>query len=179
MYKGELVRFREITEEDIDVLKHQINDYELKKFSAKGIPYPTSIENMKKMLFEKDEKRGSFSFAVEDLKEKIFIGTCGMNYVDWKNRYASIGISITDKNYWGKGYGTDAVKLIVKFIFEHMNLNKVSLGTFSFNKRAIACYKKCGFKEEGVLRQEVYAEGQYYDEICMGILRNEYEELYK
>ncbi len=66
---------------------------------------------------------------------------------------------------------------ILRFAFEQMNLNKVSLGVFEFNERAIACYRKCGFVEEGRLREEYYQDGRYWDVIRMSILRREYDAL--
>ena len=66
-----------------------------------------------------------------------------------------------DKEYWSKGYGSDALKLLIKFIFEEVNMNKIKLKVFSFNNRAIACYKKVGFKEEGILKKELYRSGKY------------------
>jgi RimJ/RimL family protein N-acetyltransferase len=90
---------------------------------------------------------------------------------------AVVGIFIGDKNYWGKGYGTDAMSVLVKFIFEQMNIHKVKLNVFSYNERAIKSYEKCGFKVEGVLRQEIFRDGKYYDEIIMGLLKEEYSAL--
>lgn len=87
------------------------------------------------------------------------------------------GIFIGDKKYWGKGYGTDAMRVLVKFIFEQMNIHKVKLNVYSFNERAIKSYEKCGFKVEGVLRQEIFRDGRYYDEIIMGLLKEEYYNL--
>jgi len=78
-----------------------------------------------------------------------------------------------DKEYWGKGYGTDAMKVLMKFIFEEMNINKIRLGTFSFNERAIKSYQKCGFEIEGVLKDEIFKEGKYYDEIIMAVFSGE------
>ena len=66
------------------------------------------------------------------------------------------------------------MKLLVKFIFEQMNINKIKLCVYSFNERAKKCYIKTGFKEEGVLRQELYRDGAYHDIIMMGILKSEY-----
>jgi len=74
---------------------------------------------------------------------------------------------ILNKNYWGKGYGTDAMKVLMKFIFEDMNMNKIRLSVFSFNERAKRCYEKCGFQVEGILKKEIFKEGKYYDEIIM------------
>jgi RimJ/RimL family protein N-acetyltransferase len=67
---------------------------------------------------------------------------------------------------------------LLRFGFEEMNLNRVSLHVFEFNERAVACYKKCGFQMEGRLRQNYYGEGRYWDVFVMGILRDEFAALH-
>jgi len=84
---------------------------------------------------------------------------------------------IGEKDCWGRGYGTDAIRALLRFAFREMNLNRVWLTTGENNPRALACYRKCGFREEGHLRQDRYLEGRYWDTILMGILREEFEAL--
>jgi RimJ/RimL family protein N-acetyltransferase len=173
MYYGEKVCLRAYKAEDIPLATAYVNDKELKKFLAPNIPFPMSLwEEEVWIKSQKDNKNGEFNFAIEDLKTKQYIGGCGIQTVNWLTRVAVIGIMIGDKEYWGKGYGTDAMKVLIKFIFEDMNINKIRLNTFSFNERAIKCYEKCGFKVEGVLKSEIFKEGKYYDEIIMSIFNN-------
>ena len=139
-----------------------------------GIPYLYTLENETKWYEGLSADKDQYSFAIETIEEEKYIGGCGVNSVDWKNSIAVIGIFIGDKNYWDKGYGTDAMKILVKFIFEQMNINKVKLNVYGFNERAIRCYEKCGFKKEGTLRQEIFRDGKYHDEYIMGILKEEY-----
>ena len=81
---------------------------------------------------------------------------------------------IGDKDYWGKGYGSDALKVLIRFIFEEVNIYKIKLNVFSFNKRAISCYKKLGFKEEGILKDELYRNGKYFDIIPMALFKEDF-----
>ncbi|MBU7025134.1 MAG: GNAT family N-acetyltransferase, partial [Theionarchaea archaeon] len=90
------------------------------------------------------------------------------------NRKAELGIFIGEKKYWGKGYGTEAVRLGLKLAFEALNLNKVYLRAFINNKRAQKCYEKAGFKKEGILRQDMFKNGNYIDCIVYSILMEEY-----
>lgn len=76
---------------------------------------------------------------------------------------------------WVRGYGSDALKVLNKFIFEEVNMNKIKLSAFSFNHRAIACYKKVGFQEEGRLKKEIYRNGKYHDEIVMAIFKEDFK----
>ena len=116
---------------------------------------------------QKSNKSGEYNFAIEDIKTKRYIGGCGIQNVNWLTRVATVGIMIGDEGYLGKGYGTDAMKVLMKFIFQDMNIRKIRLSTFSFNVRAQKSYEKCGFKVEGILKDEIFKDGKYYDEIVM------------
>ena len=115
-----------------------------------------------------------YKFAIETIEESAFIGGCSTNDIDWKNSVATIGIFIGNKGYLGRGYGTDATKTLVAFLFNQMNINKIRLTCYSFNTRAIESYKKCGFVIEGVLRQKIFKDGKYHDRIAMGLLQNDF-----
>ncbi len=87
------------------------------------------------------------------------IGNCGLFHVEAENRSAELGIGIGEPAYRSRGYGTDAVRALVRFAFEEMQLHRVELDVFAYNERAIACYRKCGFEEEGRRRGARYARG--------------------
>lgn len=174
MYEGELVRFRAMRESDLDMAQAYINDPEVARNLSPRTPFLATAKDEKDFLDSISFTKDTYNFAIEAKDTNKYIGGCGVNEIDWKNSVATVGIMIGDKNYWSKGYGTDAMKLLVKFIFEQMNINKIKLCVYSFNERAKKCYLKTGFKEEGVLRQELYRDGAYHDIITMGILKSEY-----
>ncbi|MCX7711455.1 MAG: GNAT family N-acetyltransferase [Clostridia bacterium] len=176
MYIGEKVRLREYRKEDIPLRLSFINDPELQKYLVADTPYPMTLREEEKWFESISALGDTYKFAIETLGDKKFIGGCSINDVDWKNSVATVGIFIGDKDYWGNGYGTDAMKTLVSFIFSQMNINKIRLTCYSFNGRAIKSYEKCGFKIEGVLRQEMFKDGRYHDKIAMGILREEFLE---
>ncbi|MCD6550708.1 GNAT family protein [Thermotoga sp.] len=177
MLKGKLVRLREYRKEDIDKALEYINDPEVKKYLIPGIPFPLRREDEEKWYQNLDGfSTKSYSFAIETLSTREYIGGCGINNIDWKNSIAEVGIFL-GRPYWNKGYGTDAMKVLVRFIFNEMNINKIKLGVYSFNKRAMRVYEKVGFKVEGVLREELYREGKYHDVYVMGILRREWKDM--
>lgn len=172
MYYGNKVCLRAYKEEDIKIATGFVNDKELKKFLVATIPFPMSLwEEETWIRSQTGNENGEYNFAIEDLETNKYIGGCGIQKVNWISRVATVGIMIGDKDYWGKGYGTDAMKVLMQFIFENMNMNKIRLSTFSFNERAKKSYEKCGFKVEGVLRDEVFKEGKYYNEIIMAAFR--------
>jgi RimJ/RimL family protein N-acetyltransferase len=81
---------------------------------------------------------------------------------------------IGDKSYWGRGYGTDSVRVLLRLAFEKMGLHRVHLHVFEFNQRAISCYEKCGFRREGVLREYWFKLGRFQDTLVMAMLASEY-----
>ena len=177
MYTGEKVRLREYRKEDITKAWKYINDPETKKLLNPRIPFPITLDEETKWIEGLSSSKDEYNFAIETLEDEKYIGGCGINAVDWKNSVATVGIFIGDKECWGKGYGTDAMKVLMTFVFEQMNIHKIKLNVFSYNERAIKSYEKCGFKVEGRLRQELFRDGKYCDELVMGILKEEYDKI--
>ncbi len=103
------------------------------------------------------------------------VGNCGFDKIDWRNRSGELGIFIGEKSYWSQGYGTEAVRLLVKHGFETLNLNRIFLRVFSNNLRAIRSYEKAGFIAEGHMRQAEFRHGAYKDVILMSVLRSEWD----
>ncbi|NLW39419.1 MAG: GNAT family N-acetyltransferase [Tissierellia bacterium] len=179
MLKGKLVRLREYRQSDVELAYKYMNDPEVMLNLGNGIPYPMTLEKEQEWFNSQAKSEDNYNFAIESLKEGLYIGGCGINWYDWKNGTAEVGIFIGDPRYRGKGYGTDAMKILIDFLFQQTNINRIQLATYSFNERAIKSYLKCGFKEEGRLRQRIFRYGQYYDEILMGLLREDYNKLFK
>jgi RimJ/RimL family protein N-acetyltransferase len=112
--------------------------------------------------------------GIAPLDAEQLVGVTGLHSIDGKNRHATFGIIIGEKSEWGKGYGTEATALMVAHAFDALNLNRVWLRVYEHNARAIRAYEKVGFRREGVLRQDRFSEGRYWDTIVMGILRDEW-----
>ncbi|MFC6038768.1 GNAT family N-acetyltransferase [Paenisporosarcina macmurdoensis] len=96
--------------------------------------------------------------------------------IDHKNRNSVVRVSIFNREFWGKGYGTEAMSLLLKFGFEILNLHRIGLNVFSYNTRGKKSYEKLGFKQEGIVRDELFYNGQYYDSILMGVLKDEFNQ---
>lgn len=109
------------------------------------------------------------------LKEPlIFIGGCSLFEIDSRNQHCHIGIFIGDKNYWSKGFGSEAMRLLIDYAFKTLNMRKVCLTVFSHNPRAERCYDKIGFKEIGRRYEHRYIDGQWRDEILMELFRDDF-----
>jgi len=161
IYTGQKTRLRAYRKGDIDAALAFINDPEVKRYLAPGIPYLLTREDEEKFFTGNSAYKDTYSFAIETLKGRY-------------NSVCEAGIFIGDKSLWGKGYGTDAFGVLVRFAFEQMNLNKVKLRVYDFNQRGVKSYRKLGFVEEGRMRQELFRDGQYHDIILMGLLREEW-----
>jgi len=121
----------------------------------------------------------SKSYMILDKEKKSSakpIGIVSLVHIDLKNRNAECIIDIGEKSYWGKGYGAEAMTLLLDYAFLEMNLHRVSLRVFSFNEKAIKLYEKLGFKHEGAARQSLFRGGAWHDIVHMGMLQKEYAE---
>ncbi|MBC8170866.1 MAG: GNAT family N-acetyltransferase [Anaerolineae bacterium] len=118
-----------------------------------------------------------FFFRLRTLSDDTLIGLAALGDVHLTNHTASLGIAISDPAYWSKGYGTDAMRLIVGYGFRELNLHRITSSTISYNVRSIKVHEKVGFKHEGIQRESIQREGQRYDVIHFGILRSEWEAL--
>jgi RimJ/RimL family protein N-acetyltransferase len=145
-----------------------------------GEPAELSSEKKIRERYEKQAENGTeserYSFSVRTLDEDKFIGFFGL-YVDLIHSEAWVGIGIGDRESWGKGYGTDMMKLCLQYAFLELGVQRVSLGLHEYNPRALRSYEKCGFRMEGRTRQDVRREGRHTDTLWMGILREEWLQM--
>jgi RimJ/RimL family protein N-acetyltransferase len=173
MILGEKTLLRGIEREDIPTFVRWLNDPEVRRYLNLYSPLSKAEEEG---WFEAQlSDDSSRVFAIETL-EGLAIGNIGLHEMDWKNRNAMLGIVIAEKEYWGRGFGTDAVRALLRFAFDEMNLHRIYLEVFAFNQRALRCYQKSGFQQEGLAREVLFREGQYHDAIQMAILRREFSD---
>src|SRR5439155_15559603 len=104
------------------------------------------------------------------------IGTCALSQLDIDNGSALFHITIGEKDAWGRGYGTEATRLMVDHAFGGLGLHRIGLTVFSFNERAIRSYRSCGFIVEGRAREAIWRDGRWWDEIAMSILDSDWAE---
>jgi RimJ/RimL family protein N-acetyltransferase len=175
--QGKLVRFRALEPEDAERAYRWINDREVTKFLMARYPFSLASERDWAAQATKTNDFTETRFAIETL-DGMHIGICELHRGRPEDRWADLGIMIGEAEYRSKGYGTDSMLTLLRFAFYQMNLNKVALGVFEINPRAMAVYKKCGFIEEGRGREEYYQDGRYIDVVRMGVLRREFEALH-
>lgn len=174
MLEGRLVNLRAHEVTDADAIFRWINDCDVARFLKARYPQPRAFEDG--WMIERAAMRLSLarvSFAIET-KQGVHVGNIGLHDGSPENRSASLGMMIGEKDYWSKGYGSDALMTLLRFAFEEMNLNRVSLDVYDFNDRGLAAYRKCGFVEEGRRRRARYQDGDHHDVVAMSILRDDW-----
>jgi RimJ/RimL family protein N-acetyltransferase len=180
MLTGSLVRLRAVEMDDLDRYTTWINDPDVTRYLHSYSIYQASRLAEEEWLRRAATQRGyeHVLFAIDSLEEGRHIGSVSLGGTNPSSRRAEMGIMIGDKTCWDRGYGTDAIRTILRFGFDEMNLHRIYLHVHDDNARAIACYKKCGFVEEGRLRHDRYRGGAYHDSLVMGILEDEFRSLY-
>lgn len=145
-----------------------LNDHEVTRGLETGV-FPSTKESLLDFIQKTSGSRENIIFAIIDKTRNKHIGNIKLGNINWIHRHGELGILIGDKQAWGKGYGTDACKLLVDYAFSKLNLHKVWLAVFSNNPAAIRVYRKLDFHEEGRLREHVYTEGKFEDKILMSV----------
>lgn len=178
-YKGKKIQLRPLQLGDKERSIIWRNDPAIRDMSLSyRFPVTESMEDnwYRRALTGEDSTK--VYFAIENLSDNRHIGFIHLYNIDYIARHSYFGIMIGDKNEHGKGKAVDAMHILFQFTFNHLNLRKINLEVASFNIKAIALYKEFGFTTEGVLRQQLYLDGQFHDKYCMGIFREEYFSKY-
>lgn len=174
---GNKVKLTSLKNDDIDQICDWYNDaYSLRLFDTMP-SYPYSEEHITDWIKTRRESNDHFMFAIRDINTNDFVGYIDLNGISWNNRVANLSIGIGSKNSRGKGYGTEAMKLILKFAFHELNLYRIQLNVLSYNTSAIALYEKVGFIKEGSYRKYVARDGKRYDMYLYGLLYEEWLNL--
>lgn len=176
---GKLVRLSAVTEAWPEAIARWSRSSETFRLMDSGVSRPYSVKATKDM-FEKEfqqEKPNDFLFTIHMLQDDQMIGDIGLDGIRWMHGDCFVGIGIGEEQFWGKGYGTDAMRIILRFAFYELNLHRVSLNVFDYNPRAIRSYEKAGFTHEGRVRQSLNRAGRRWDVVYMGILRAEWERM--
>ena len=172
---GERIYLSPVSINDAETFAKWMNDFEVTDYTGRSGQI-MSLQG--EMNYLEGNANPEATFSIITLEEDKLIGTVGLERIDHVHRTATLGIFIGDKEYLNKGYGTEAIRLLIDYGFNYMNLHSIKLTVFAFNERALRCYKKCGFKETGKHRENRFINGKYYDTISMDILENEFTESY-
>jgi RimJ/RimL family protein N-acetyltransferase len=177
LLEGKSVRLRGFELTDAPKILDHFNDIEIRRFM--DMPAPHSQEQEEQWIRNTWDARKSgraHFYAIEHKQSKQLIGGCGLFGIEKINRRGELMIILYNKESWGQGFGTEALKLLLQFGFKHINLKKVDLYTHDTNKRAQRVYEKLGFKPGGRRRQASYFEGTYHDLLYYDLLASEFQD---
>jgi RimJ/RimL family protein N-acetyltransferase len=177
MIYGERIRLVAIEREDLPLFVKWLNDPEVRRGLELYLPISMAQEEkwFEKML-DRPQDTQPLNIEARDKDEWIKIGNMGLFQIDQRARSAEVGIMIGHKAFWNKGYGTEAITLLLKHGFETLNLNRIMLRVYADNPRAIRCYEKAGFIVEGRLRDARYFDGAYWDILLMSVIKSEWDD---
>ena len=174
MIKGEIVSLRGIEEDDLSHLKIWRNNPGFRK-NFREHRELTSLDQ--KIWYEwlSKHKENNYMFSIIENNGKI-IGACGLLYVNWISRYADFSFYIGDGNEYCEGPRSyDACKMLIDYGFKELNLNKVWMELYEFDEKKIKFFESSfNFKKDGILRENLYTEGKYYDSYIFSLLKKDY-----
>ncbi len=176
-YNGALIRLRPSERADLPLFVQWLSNPEMRQYLI--LRYISQA--LEERWFEGlvSDLRGGFQparlhFMIEALEGPRPIGAVGLEDINWRDRSAELGIFIGEPEFWGKGYGSDAVRTTLEVGFRWYNLHRIFLNVVDDNERARRSYEKCGFQLEGRLRKAVFIDGGYKDLLLMSILADEF-----
>ena len=171
---GEKVDLCPVSQDDFDILKKGYNVPDVREAMFMYFPLTDKDTENKIEAMLKEEK--VINLMIIDKEMNKTVGHVALVHPDWVSGMVTFYIVLLDKETWGKGFGTEATKLIVDYGFNMLNLNRIQLHVNAENEAAKAVYKKIGFKHEGTLRQAMYKNNKYYDFWLMSILAEEFHK---
>lgn len=159
LFESPRIVLRKMTEHDIEIYHTWRNDTEVMQSTSLLLDVYDIEETQEFVRQIILASQSAKSYLIIEKESEKPIGITSLIHIDYKNRNAECIIDIGDKASWGKGYGTEAMKLLLAYGFLEMNLHRIYLRVFSFNNRAIQLYKKLGFQQEGISRESLFRHG--------------------
>lgn len=175
IFRGELVRLTALSRDGLPVYTRWFRDYDVQRLLGPLlIPMTDEAEASWYERASAASNGSSHTFSIRTLADDVLIGNCSLFSIDHKNRNTELGIVIGEQDYWGRGYGSDAMRVLLGFGFGELNLHRIDLRVYDFNPRGIRAYEKLGFVHEGRKREAIWREGAYHDVLFMSILEEEW-----
>ena len=170
LFKGKRIRLTAPRDSDVAVMAAWSEDSEFMRLFDTVTAYPGTS-----LALYPDSPGTSYEFRIRLLDTDELIGSISIHSIEWNNQTGTISIGIGSPAHRSKGYGGEAIALMLQYGFWELNLHRIGLYVISYNAAAIRAYERAGFEVEGRLRECVYRDGKRYDRIYMGLLRHEWE----
>jgi len=176
--KGKKTILRPVHKEtDLDSFVCWFNDPDILRFVRRS--FPMHFQEESEWFDTQYKKTNAVNLAIETADKNVLIGVMGLHDINWIDRTAVTGACIGEKEYWGKGYGSDAKGALLRYAFLTLNLRKIYSYAAAFNERSIRYSLKCGYEKEGVLKDDVFREGAYHDVVILSITADKFLALLK
>ena len=170
--QGDRVRLRPLVSTDLRRCVKWFSDPQIIHFLGRNSPVTLAEEE--RWFRDYERRTDEQIFAIE--AEGAHVGNIGLHKIDRAHRKAEVGIVIGEPSLWSRGYGTEAMRIVLHYAFSSLGLNKVSLDVLEYNERAIRTYGRLGFSREGVHREDVYKDGRFVHVIRMSMLARELKD---
>jgi RimJ/RimL family protein N-acetyltransferase len=174
MLTGKKIRLTAVKEQDLDKIADWFQNTDFLRLFDAVAAVPKTVQAFKNWL--ENDGDNEFRFAIRPLDNEEIIGFIEIDGILWNQRNAWISIAIGEAGIWNHGYGKEAMTLALNFCYGELNLHRVQLTVFEYNKRAIALYENLGFQMEGRYREFLKRDGKTYDMILFGMLENEWQQ---
>jgi RimJ/RimL family protein N-acetyltransferase len=176
LLRGSKVRLVALTADDAPVIARWYEDSDFMRLFDARPAYPKTEAELRQWVEESHQDQNAYLFGIRALENDALVGTLEIDGIIWAHRVCGTGLAIGHRADWGKGYGTDASLLGLRFAFGELNLHRVTITVFSYNERSIALVERLGFQREGTFREFLERDGRRYDMLLYGMLRHEWRE---
>jgi RimJ/RimL family protein N-acetyltransferase len=175
LFVGEHVRLTAIEPGDLPAMARWYRDSDFMRRLDADVAAPKTEKQVAEFIEEQQKSATAFAFAIRPVDGEDVIGYCALEGILWSQQVTWLAIGIGEAAQRGQGYGEEAMRLLLRFAFDELNLRRVQLTVFSYNELALRLYEKLGFQREGVFREFLQRDGQLYDMLLYGLLRREWE----
>lgn len=175
LFNGDRVRLSGLRPDDAVTMARWYEDGEFSRLWDGWTARPRTEADIRAWFDESAKSHTAYAFGIRLMYSDEMIGYIDLDDIVWNNGVCWLAVAIGETVNRGKGYGTEAMHLALKFAFHEINLHRVQLTVFSYNERAIRLYEHIGFQREGVYREALSRDGRRYDSYLYGLLKREWE----
>jgi RimJ/RimL family protein N-acetyltransferase len=175
LLRGERVRLTAVTKDDLPTMAGWWADADFLRLYDSMPAFPQSVAQLAKRLEDSEQGKTNFMWGIRPLGNEKLLGLVELDGIIWPHGTSAVSIAIGEQAERSQGYGGEAMTLVLDFAFRELNLHRVFLTVFSYNRAAIAMYEKLGFTREGAHREHLQRDGQRFDMLLYGMLRREWQ----
>ena len=173
--RGEIIDLLPLNPDHVALYSKWENNPKVRKYVR--TEFPVTVEESKKYLESGETKtRSRIMFEIWYRKDQKPIGYCQIDDISWVDHRANLGLVIGERDYWGKGIGTETIKLLIEYGFNELNFHKIAAESFAPNIGSQRCFEKNGFKYEGKLKEDTYVDGEFIDLLKYCLLKDDWLE---